>query len=186
MIKQRIYLSIIVLSFIFIPCFAQNQKNDMDRIINESVLCIIKTYEDSIKKGTIKQVGNNKYYLLKDNIFLSLVLSEENTELNCKAIYANEIPFKEFKKGALCISCNFLVVTMDTIEIRFVMNNTKAKKRLRNKMRDTRKMPIATKRNWNLSNTRYYNEWESEYKFVYKYSCDTQEWEKNYCVHLFI
>ena len=182
MTKQRIYLLIIALLFIFIPCIAQNQKNDMGKIINESVQGMIKTYEDSIKKVTIKQTGYNKYYLLKDNLYWKFVLSEENAELNCKAIYAIEIPFKELKKGAICIFYSFLAVNQDTIEMRLVMKNMKAAKRLKTKMADdgTGILLRATKRNWNLSNTRYYNEWESEYKFVYKYSCDTQEWEKNY------
>ena len=129
MIKQRIFLLIVAALFISIPCFAQVKNRDLDKIVNESIHSIIKMYEDSVKRVTIKPVDNNKYYFLRDNLYWEFVLSDENAALNCTSVFLlYRIPFEELKKEALCISYSFLEVNKDTIEIRLVLKNMKARK----------------------------------------------------------
>ena len=169
MIKQKIFLLIVIILFIFIPCSAQGIKNDLDKIVNESIHSMIKMHEDSVKENAIKKAGNNKYYFLTDNLYWEFTLSKKNSELGCESVYYKyRIPFKELKKGVLCISYSFLEVNKDTIEIRLVMGNMKAKKRIKTQMADdgTGLLMKATRRNWRLLKTNYYNEWEREYKFV--------------------
>ena len=138
-------------------------------------------YEDSVKENAIKKAGNNKYYFPRENLYWNFTLSEKNLELGCESVYYKyRIPFKELKKGALCIYYSFLAINKDTIEIRLVMENMRAKKRVKTQMAKDGTGPLmkATRRNWRLSKTRYYNDWEQEYTFMYKYSRDKQEWEK--------
>ena len=169
MTKQRVYL-LITLLFVLIPCVAQGKKNELNKIVSESIKSVVKMHEDSVKKNIIRWVaGYNKYYILSDNLPIDYMLSDEYKNLGNKVVFFASVPFRKLKKGAICISCNSIALRNDTIEVRIAKKNLKATKELKNLN--------AKQESWHLLRTVFYHDWEYEYGFVYKYSCDTQKWE---------
>ena len=113
--------------------------------------------------------GYNKYYILTENLPPDYMLLDEYKNLGNRVVFFASVPFRKLKKRDICIYCNSIALRNDTIEVRIAKKSLKATKEL--------KSLKAKQENWHLSKTAFYHNWESEYKFMYKHSRDTQEWQ---------
>lgn len=150
-------INLLIVFFLFtsIPFYGQSKydKNDLNDMINNSMIKVIDIHKGFVKDGIMKQEIFDKHYLLKDNLPLNFSISDSIKQLNLRIAYLGEISSKELKKGISCFSFSFLNLDSDTIKIHIITKNMKVKgKTLENSLGDG-------------------------FTFSYKYFCNEKKWK---------
>lgn len=127
--KRKFKLLTILLMFVFTTLYGQGKyhKNDLNDMINSSMLTVVDIHKEYVKEGILKQENLNKYYILKDNLPLNFNISDSFKKLNLKVVYSGEIPSKELKKGISCFSFSHIDLDSDKIKIHIGTKNMKVK-----------------------------------------------------------
>lgn len=148
---MKIKILIIILSFISIPILGQ-ENNQINEIINKSLLSIIEDKKMFESKGILTPYYIENLYILTDDLPLNFMFSNSMKNTNLKTSLLGDIPKKKLKKGIFAISFNYIALNNNRISVYFVNKRIKVKKN-----------------NLNIS-------LGDGYIFTYEYSCNEHKW----------
>ena len=148
--------------FFFVFLDTHGQENQLNTMVNESLLFYLENINDYVERGIINKGYTKNLYIVLDVYPLNFSFGEKITEKNLNYIsLTNTLPYKKaLKKGVNVILLSSIKMTNNQLVISFTSQYAKLKK----------------KKHLHLT----ISDWGD---YIYDYSCEKQEWilvEKKY------